>query len=228
VLSNGIDWWFYLGTGEGDWQTRKFYSIDLNSQDIDSVCDRFLEFLSKDNVMSGTALESAKKIHQSRERSVRIRQTLPDAWKAIITEPNEILMNLLVEETERLCGFKPDEPTVRTFIAELTHKDAPEKSSTEKEGKAPKSEGVSEGIKAETSRRRHKTIDGITLELLRRPGGASPEEIVEVVSKEKPSRDKDVLLETTKRRLNLSPRGYLRAKHGVKIEKSENGRYFIK
>lgn len=120
ILSNAIEWSFYLPLEKGDWQTRKFYSIDLNTQDIDSVCDRFIEFLSKDNVLSGTSLESAKKMRKSAERRLRIQKTLPEVWNTIITEPNEILVELLIEETERRCGFKPDESQVKDFISKIT------------------------------------------------------------------------------------------------------------
>lgn len=116
ILSNGVEWSFYLPLEKGDWETRKFYSIDLNAQGIDSVCDTFVEFLSKDNVMSGAALESAKDKLDRQKREIRIRQTLPEAWKGIITEPNESLVQLLIEETERRCGFKPDESQVKTFL----------------------------------------------------------------------------------------------------------------
>lgn len=116
ILSNGIDWWFYLPLEEGDWQTRKFYSIDLNTQDIDGVCNRFIEFLNKNNVISGKALESAKILHKGRERAIKTRQTLPEAWKAIITEPNDILVELLIKETESLCGYEPDVSQVKSFL----------------------------------------------------------------------------------------------------------------
>lgn len=120
ILINGIDWWFYLALEKGDWETRKFYSIDLGTQEIDSVCDRFIEFLSKDNVISNRAVENAKKMRKSRERLLRTKQTLPEAWNDIITEPNEILVELLIEETERRCGFKPDVSQIKDFLGKVT------------------------------------------------------------------------------------------------------------
>ena len=44
------------------------------------------------------------------------QKTLPVVWNAIITEPNEILVELLIEETDRRCGFKPNESQVKTFL----------------------------------------------------------------------------------------------------------------
>jgi len=52
-------------------------------------------------------------------RSVKVRQTLPKAWEAIIGEPNKLLVRLLMEETERQCGHKPDAVVVREFLKEV-------------------------------------------------------------------------------------------------------------
>lgn len=116
ILSNGIEWWFYLGIGEGDWQERKFLAIDLNTQVVEKSCSWFIEFLSKDNVMSGAAAEKAQKKLNSDIIKEEIQKTLPEVWKAIITEPNEILVDLLIEETERKCGSKPDVSQVKSFL----------------------------------------------------------------------------------------------------------------
>jgi len=116
ILSNGIEWWFYLGIGDRDWQERKFLAIDLNTQIVEKSCSWFIEFLSKDNVMSGAAAEKARKKINSDKIKDEIQKTLPEVWKAIITEPNEILVDLLIEETERKCGSKPDVSLVKNFL----------------------------------------------------------------------------------------------------------------
>jgi len=116
ILSNGIEWWFYLGIGEGDWQERKFLAIDLNTQDIEKACSRFVEFLSKDNVMSGTAVERAKEKKFKTEIELEIQKTLPIVWDTIITEPNETLVELLIKETEKRCGYEPDVSQVKSFL----------------------------------------------------------------------------------------------------------------
>lgn len=120
VLTNGIQWWLYLPHGEGRWEDRKFYSIDIHAQEIDSICDRFIEFLGKDNVISGSAVNNAKKKRIQREGKQKIEATLPEVWEEIINEPNELLVDLLIEETERKCGFKPSEQQAKGFISKIT------------------------------------------------------------------------------------------------------------
>jgi len=223
ILSNGIEWWFYLPLEEGDWQTRKFYSVDLNTQPAESACERLIEFLNKNNVMSGSAVKNAKEKRQSTERRLKIQNALPEVWKSIITEPNKVLIDLLIDETERECGFKPDESTVKSFIAELIHTVTPEKSGKEKEGKAPKSKNAAKGDKPKIRSPRNGTIDSVTIKLLEE-GPKTLEEIQEAVVKQFPGHDADKLRDTTKRRLH----GYLKWKYGVEIYKDENGKYSIK
>ncbi|MHC4144219.1 MAG: hypothetical protein ACYSWW_02050 [Planctomycetota bacterium] len=116
VLTNGVEWWLYLPMEGGEWDDRKFCSIDLMRQDIEQVCDGLTEFLRKENVLSGKALTSAKQMRKSTERETKVAQTLPEVWKSIITEPNDVLVDLLIQETERTCGYKPDESMVKSFI----------------------------------------------------------------------------------------------------------------
>ena len=120
VLTNGIEWWLYLPREDGHWEERKFYTIDILAQEIDSVCDRLIEFLDKDNVISGNAVNNAKKMRKSREGKQKIQATLPEVWEEIINEPNEFLVDLLIEETERKCGFKPSEQQAKDFISKIT------------------------------------------------------------------------------------------------------------
>jgi hypothetical protein len=118
VLTNGITWWFYLPTKSGDWNSRKFYTIDLSEQEIQSCAERLIEFLSKEKVHTGEAVKAAEKIHNSRVRKNTIDQTLPESWNKLISEPDSLLVDLLIESTEKLCGYRPDSPDVHSFLKE--------------------------------------------------------------------------------------------------------------
>jgi len=73
------------------------------------------------------------------------------------------------------------------------------------------------------AKKKRVTIDSVTMELLRKPGGMSLSTIIKELTKQVPDHDADVLKHTTKRRLN----GYLKQKFGVKIKKDDNGKYSI-
>ncbi len=119
VLTNGISWWFYLPLREGSWEQRKFYTIEIYDQDSDEVVKKFKDFLSKQNVISNRAVENAENLYKSNQKQNLIKETIPKAWKKIITEPDELLVDLLSETTEKLCGYKPDNETVEKFLLNI-------------------------------------------------------------------------------------------------------------
>ncbi len=119
VLTNGVSWWFYLPLMEGRWEDRKFYAIDLLDQNMEDIIDKFEKFLSKSNVISGKALEYAEEIYRNREKDKVLKKALPEAWRRIIEEPNEELVNLVAEMTERISGYTPDLDMVEAFLKQL-------------------------------------------------------------------------------------------------------------
>jgi len=50
ILTNGITWWFYLPLHEGSWEQRRFYTIEIYDQDANEIVQKFIDFLSKENV----------------------------------------------------------------------------------------------------------------------------------------------------------------------------------
>jgi hypothetical protein len=117
ILTNGISWRFYLPLHEGSWEQRKFYTIELNDQDTDDIADRFISYLSKENVQSEKAIENAEAIYKSRQKEYVIKNTLPIAWNKLLSEPDELLIELIEETTEKLCGYKPANSVVEDFIS---------------------------------------------------------------------------------------------------------------
>ena len=116
ALTNGITWSLYLPTKKGDWKARKFYTIDIIQQESKVAVQRFIDLLSKGNVQSGDSLQNAESIYKDRLKKGKIEETLPQAWNKIITEPDALLVDLVAETTEKLCGHKPDIGDVKKFL----------------------------------------------------------------------------------------------------------------
>ncbi|MGQ9608947.1 MAG: type I restriction endonuclease [bacterium] len=116
VLTNGITWWFYLPLNEGSWEQRKFYSIDIFQQEPEDIIAKFQDFLSKDNIASGKAYDNADSIYKSQQKYKTLSDTIPIAWNKIISEPNELLIELINETTEKICGYKADNEMIKKFI----------------------------------------------------------------------------------------------------------------
>lgn len=117
ILTNGISWRFYLPLHEGSWEQRKFYTIEIYDQNSEDIVRRFIDYLAKDNVYSGKYVQDAEAIYKSKQKELLIIDTLPKAWSKLIYEPDELLIELIADATEKLCGYKPDNSVVEDFIS---------------------------------------------------------------------------------------------------------------
>ena len=118
VLTNGISWWFYLPLSEGSWGQRKFYSINMREQQTNDVVGRFDQFLSRDNVSIGAAFKNAEAVYKSQKRDKAIKEAIPKAWNKLIEEEDDLLLELICETVEKICGYKAANDTVLKFMRE--------------------------------------------------------------------------------------------------------------
>lgn len=121
ILTNGVTWWFYFSPLHDmvKWEEELFYVIDILHQKSDDIASRFIDFLSKQNVMSGNALINAEKGLYEKMR------LCPKRWNQIIENiengVNEYAGKSLAHikrNTERVSGFKTDAWIVERFLRE--------------------------------------------------------------------------------------------------------------
>ena len=120
VLTNGRTWWLYLPLQVGSWEQRRFLTFDLEVQESDIVERRFLEYLSPEKVGNGQAVRDAETLVESQQRAETIGKTIVTAWNQIVETPDELLVDLISETTERICGIKPEPELVQQFLAQRT------------------------------------------------------------------------------------------------------------
>ena len=77
----------------------------------------FLEYLSRERVGSGQAVGDAEDLVESQQRAEIIGKTIAAAWTQIVETPDELLVDLISETSERICGFKPEPELVQQFLA---------------------------------------------------------------------------------------------------------------
>ena len=116
ILTNGIAWWFYLPLLEGDWEQRKFYTIDVFQQEAEDIASKFRDFLARENIARGKAVDNAKAVLESQQRRKKLQETLPQAWNMIVSEPDGLLVDLINETAEKICGFKADDNMIMDFL----------------------------------------------------------------------------------------------------------------
>jgi len=84
VLTNGVNWWFYLPLRECYWEKRKYFSINIFDQNPEELVERFEGFLSKNSVISGKAETKAEQFLVGQSRVEGVATTLPNAWKQLL------------------------------------------------------------------------------------------------------------------------------------------------
>ena len=119
ALTNGLKWWFYRPSGEGNWEERRFCVIDLRMGDISTALALLTRFLSKGTVGSGEAVKDAELHLEILRMDKEIEETLPNAWDQIITEPDEILVELLIQKVKELCGWETAPDEIIRFLSRL-------------------------------------------------------------------------------------------------------------
>lgn len=119
VLTDGQEWSFYLPGEAGHYDERRVYKIDLLERTPEESSERFARYLSQPRVLSGEALEAARADYRDAARVRQVLQTLPQAWQILLAEQDSLLIDLLTEKVEDLCGFRPDLETCSRFLAEV-------------------------------------------------------------------------------------------------------------
>lgn len=116
VLTDGQEWHFFLTAEPGDYSERRVYRLDILERDIEESITRLKRYLGYEAVRSGAALEAARADYQNVARQRQIKTTLPKAFNKLIEEEDELLLELVADKVENLCGYKPDLDTVSDFL----------------------------------------------------------------------------------------------------------------
>jgi predicted type IV restriction endonuclease len=116
ILTNGVTWQFYLPLEEGNWEQRRFFTIDLDEQSIEDAIEKFETLLLRKNIETGSSYNSAKSLYEGRQKNKIIKENLPKAWQKLISEPDEALVDLLNETLEKICGYKAENNQITHFL----------------------------------------------------------------------------------------------------------------
>lgn len=118
ILTDGQEWNFFLPAEQGDYAERRVYKLDMVERDVSESVARLERYLSYSQVTSGAAIAAAREDYKNVSRRRQMLSTLPEAWSKLVADEDELLLDLLADKVESLCGFKPDVDTVARFLRE--------------------------------------------------------------------------------------------------------------
>lgn len=119
ILTDGREWNFFMPGEQGDYGERRVYKLDLVDRDIRDCAQRLERYLQHSAVASGAAIQAARDDYRNVSRDRQMLAALPKAWSQIIDDADELLLEILADRAESLCGFKPSPDMVARFLKEI-------------------------------------------------------------------------------------------------------------
>jgi hypothetical protein len=116
ILTDGREWNFFLPGEQGDYGERRVYKLDIVERDVTESASRLRRYLQHDDVATGQAIQSARDDYRNVSRERQMRSALPLAWGRLIEDEDEMLLEILADGVESICGFRPDPDMVATFL----------------------------------------------------------------------------------------------------------------
>lgn len=120
LLTDGRDWSFYLPSGQGSYDDRRLYRLqidDRSSSEAERILTRYLE---RARVKSGQAIEDATRDYRNAAAKRDAARSIPQAWRDLVSEGEDLLTELVADKAEALCGFRPANEAVAAFLNSLT------------------------------------------------------------------------------------------------------------
>lgn len=119
ILTDGQEWHFYLPGEQGRYTERRFYKLDLLEREISESVTKLNRYLLYPSIASGEAFDAARKDYKNISKNRQILEAIPSAWMKLIQEQDELLMELLSDKVESLCGYKPSPDIIENFFMTL-------------------------------------------------------------------------------------------------------------
>jgi predicted type IV restriction endonuclease len=119
VLTDGREWSFYLPSGQGNYEDRRVYRLQLDERTPAESAEVFRRYLAHDRVKSGQAREDAVRDYQNASARREAARALPQAWAELIDDSDDLLIDLLADRAEAICGFRPGTTEVIKFLKHM-------------------------------------------------------------------------------------------------------------
>ncbi len=118
ILTDGQEWNFFLPGEQGDFGERRVYKLDIAERDIGECTARLARYLEYNAMKSGAAIQGARDDYRNVSREREMKATLPRAWTKLVAEEDDLLLEIVADQVQSLCGYKPDLDTVADFLRE--------------------------------------------------------------------------------------------------------------
>lgn len=119
ILTDGREWSFYLPAGQGNYDERRVHRLRLDERSVDDAARVLHRYLERERVRTGDAHEDAIRDYRDLASRREASRIIPEAWKQLVSEPEDLLIELLSDQTEAMSGFRPSTNEVLSFLRGL-------------------------------------------------------------------------------------------------------------
>ena len=142
VLTDGREWSFFLPSGQGSYEERRFARLDFIDDDSShaaETCERYLNF---DRVKSGEARRRAERDYEAFRRQKEAASNYAAVWRRLLAGPDPLLLDLFSEEVGNETGVRPEPESAARFIrrqagATVASQERPKRTRTKRRRVAP-------------------------------------------------------------------------------------------
>ena len=111
---------FFYPPGEGTYEERKVVELNLITGDSEESANLLNRYLNYESVQTGDAFEAIEQDYRNFSRQRELARSLPEVWHKILEKKDQILLQLLIEDTKKVCRYTPTEEEVLAFLKSLT------------------------------------------------------------------------------------------------------------
>ena len=119
ILTDGQKWRFFHPSGSGNYAERLVHEFDIVEDDSAEVVNCLNRYLNYTSVQTGKAMKTIAEDYQNIFQNREILRSLPEAWDNLVSgksEDSEYLIEAVKSETQRLCGNRPTDEQVFSFL----------------------------------------------------------------------------------------------------------------
>ena len=120
VLTNGVEWRLYLPMQGGvRFGERRFATLRTREDPLERLESDLEAFLSKANLVDGTALQLAEARWTQARRDEALEKAIPEAWRRMLTGPDVNLLDLLCRRVDEQASLQPTREEVRRTLGRI-------------------------------------------------------------------------------------------------------------
>ena len=119
ILTDGQSWNFYLPSGRGSPNERRFYSLQLNERSPAEAAEILERYLSRERVFDLSAFRRAAEDYEQAVSQREAVAALPEAWLELVNEASAAVIKALLDKAEALSGYRPSSAEAALFLRQV-------------------------------------------------------------------------------------------------------------